>query len=61
MSKYDLAIFTWFYNRKLQGIISTCIDDFYWSGFEFFRMSVIEKIEVSLVVKSENSRYCITV
>ena len=55
MSSYNQAIFTWFYNGKILGIISTHVDDFCWYGTKMFRTSVIDKIKSKFVVKSEES------
>ena len=43
-SKYDEAMFFWHHNNKLQGIMSSHIDDFCWGGTPEFRKQVINKI-----------------
>ena len=53
MSKLDQAVFTWYYNGQLHGIISTHVDDFCWGGSKIFRLSVIEKIKSTFVIKTE--------
>ena len=53
MSKLDQAVFTWYYEGKLHGIISTHVDDFCWGGSKIFRQSVIENIKTTFVIKSE--------
>ena len=55
MSKLDQAVFTWYHQGKLHGIISTHVDDFCWGGTKVFRVSVIEKIKKKFVVRSEES------
>ena len=56
VSKYNQAISTRFHDEKLQGIISTHVDDFCWGGFELFKTSVIEKIKNTFRGKSEDSK-----
>ena len=43
-SKYDQAIFTWHFKNKLQGIIATHVDDFYFAGSEEFEYQVINEL-----------------
>ena len=55
MSKLDQAIFTWYHNGKMHGIISTHVDDFCWGGSKLFTISVIDKIRKKFLVRSEES------
>ena len=36
VSKYDQAIFTWYFGNKLQSIIACHVDDFCFAGSEIF-------------------------
>ena len=55
MSKLDQAVFTWYHQGKLHGIISTHVDDFCWGGTKVFSVSVIDKIKKKFEVRSEES------
>ena len=56
-SKYDQAVFTWYQDNKLNGIMSTHVDDFCWAGTVDFEMKVINKIRKVFMRKSEDSTY----
>ena len=53
-SKYDEAIFTWYYQNKLHGIITIHVDDFCFGGSKIFQTSVIDKLRKIFKVKSED-------
>ena len=60
VSKHDQAIFTYYDNGQLQGIVSTHVDDFCWGGTKFFESRVIDQIRNKFAVKCEerhNFRY----
>ena len=41
---YDQAIFTWFYNGKFHGIISTHVDDFCWGGTKMLLIKLCQNL-----------------
>ena len=43
-SKYDEALYTWYVEGKLHGVISTHVDDFCWGGTKLFMVSIMDKI-----------------
>ena len=53
VSKYDQAIFTWYFRDKLHGIIVTHIDDFCFAGSEIFQVKVIERLHHLFKIISE--------
>ena len=53
VSKYDQAIFTWYFGDKLQGIIVTHVDDFCFAVSEIFQAKVIERLCHLFKIKSE--------
>ena len=53
VSKYDQAIFTWYFRDKLHGIIVTHVDDFCFAGLEIFQAKVIERFHHLFKIKSE--------
>ena len=53
-SKYDEAIFTWYCENKLHGIITIHVDDFCFGGSKIFQTSVIDKLHKIFKVKSED-------
>ena len=53
VSKYDQAIFTWYFGDKLHGIIVTHVDDFCFAGLETFQAKVIERLRHLFKIKSE--------
>ena len=52
-SKYDQAVFTYYCDGKLNGIISTHVDDFCWAGTRYFENEVINNLRKIFIVKSE--------
>jgi transposase InsO family protein len=59
-SKYDEALYTWYVDGKLHGIISTHVDDFCWGGTKLFGVSVMDIIRKKYKIGSEkkdNFRY----
>ena len=52
-SKYYQAIFTCYFENKLQGLIATHVDDFCFAGSETFKNKVINSIRTVFRVKSE--------
>ena len=52
-SKYNQAIFTWYFENKLHGIIAVHVDDFCFGGSKIFQTSVIDKLHKIFKVKSE--------
>ena len=57
VSKYDQAVFTFHKENKLEGIISTHVDDFCWGGSSIFIDKVIVKLRQSFMVKTEE-QFC---
>ena len=53
VSKYDQAIFTWYFGNKLHGIIATHVDDFCFAESEIFQTRVMERIRCLFKIKSE--------
>ena len=53
VSKYDLAILTWYFGDKLHGIIVTHVDDFCFAGLEIFQAKVIKRLCHLFKIKSE--------
>ena len=51
----DEAVFWWFFDKELAGVISVHVDDFYWAGTVLFERTVICKIKVRFPVGSEQS------
>ena len=41
-SRYDGAVFFWHNNQLLQGILSSHVDNFFWSGTEWFQKNIID-------------------
>ena len=52
-SMYDPAIFYWYFNGQLMGIMSTHVDDFCWGGEECFVKNVIEQFRSLFLTGSE--------
>ena len=52
ISKYDQAVFTWYFGDKLHGIIVTHIDDFWFAGSKIFQAKVIERLHHLFKIKS---------
>ena len=53
-SVHDEAIFTYQSDGKLQGVVSTHVDDFCWAGSKCFEKQVIDSIRKIFKVKSED-------
>ena len=53
VSKYDQAIFTWYFGNKLHGIIATHINDFCFAGSEIFQTRVMDRLRRLFKIKSE--------
>ena len=52
-SVHDEAIFTFEWDNKLHGVVSTHVDDFCWAGSQKFEEQVIGKLRLVFKVKSE--------
>ena len=52
VSKYDQAIFTWYFGNKLHGIIATHVDDFCFAG-SIFQMRVMDRHRRLFKIKFE--------
>ena len=52
VSKYDQAIFTWYFGNKLQGIIATHVD-FCFASLEIFQTRVMNRLRRLFKIKSE--------
>ena len=53
VSKYDQAIFIWYFGNKLHGIITTHVDDFCFAGLEIFQIIVIDRLHRLFKIQSE--------
>ena len=53
--KYDNAIFYWHQNNRLQSILSSHVDDFFWAGTEWFIENVIENIRKKYAISKEET------
>ena len=53
VSKYDQAIFTWYFGNKLHYIIATHVDDFFFAGSEIFQTRVMDRLRRLFKIKSE--------
>ena len=53
VSKYDQAIFTWYFGNKLHGIITTHVDEFCFAGLEIFQTRVMDRLFRLFKIKSE--------
>ena len=53
VSKYDQAIFTWYFGNKLYGIIATHVNDFCFAGSEIFHTRVMDRLHHLFKIKSE--------
>ena len=53
VSKYDQAIFTWYFGNKLHGIIATHVDDFCFAGSEILQTKVMDRFRCLFKIKSE--------
>ena len=52
-SKFDDAIFYWYHNDKLEGILSCKVDDFVWGGTNNFIKKVINVLKQTFSINSE--------
>ena len=53
VSKYDRAIFTWYFGNKLHGIIATHVNDFCFAESEIFQTRVMDRLCCLFKIKSE--------
>ena len=53
--KFDNAVFFWYHDGILQGIVAVHVDDFLYSGTDAFIKQVIAKIKLAFVVGNEES------
>ena len=53
VSKYDQAIFTWYFGNILHAIITTHVDDFCFPGAEIFQTRVMDRRRYLFKIKSE--------
>ena len=51
---HDQAIFYWYSDGKLNGIIATHVDDFFWGGSTLFELHVINKIKEIFTISHED-------
>lgn len=55
--KYDEAIFSWYNENELAGIIVAHVDDFMWAGNAKFEDEVIEKLRKVFKISKEDSEH----
>ena len=55
ISHYDEALFLWYENSELVGVMSTHVDDFFWSGDSKFEMKVIQNLKQKFKISQEES------
>ena len=55
VSKFDEAIFFWHSKNKLQGVVCSHVDDFFWGGSVQFKDKVILQIHSKFLVSHEES------
>ena len=55
-SKFDDAIFYWYCNDKLEGILSCHVDDFVWGGTNNFIKKVINVLKPTFSISSEECK-----
>ena len=55
ISHYDEALFLWYENSELVGVMSTHVDDFFWSGDSKFEMKVIQNLKQKFKISKEES------
>ena len=53
VSKYDQAIFTWYFRNKLHGIIATYVNDFCFARLEIFQTRMMDRLHRLFKIKSE--------
>ena len=56
ISAVDSAVFYWFTNGKLIGLLASHVDDFIWAGNEDFRSDIVTKIRGYFTVGQEESK-----
>ena len=56
-SKYDKAIFNWYDQGELSGIITSHVDDFFWCGTESFKSNVIDNLRDIFEFGEEHSDF----
>ena len=56
-SKYDKAIFYWYDEGELSGIITSHVDDFFWCGTASFRSNVIDNLRDIFEFGEEHSDF----
>ena len=54
--KLDNAVFSWYNNGSLQGLVACHVDDFVYGGNELFHTNVVEKLRSIFIVGTEQSR-----
>ena len=54
-SKYDPALFRWYQNDKLHGLVAIHVDDFLYSGSPSFLESVIVELRKTFRIGKEES------
>ena len=55
MCSYDAALFYWYNGSKLEGIMSTHVDDFCWAGTNNFIANVINPMKTTFQVGAEHN------
>ena len=55
-SSLDPALFLWHKNDKLIGIIAVHVDDFLWSGTQWFEANIIAKLRETFLIGNEDSK-----
>ena len=54
VSTYDSGVFYWYFNGKLEGILSCFVDDQLWGGSDNFVTNVIEKLRSTFDISHEH-------
>ena len=55
MSSGDPAVFYWFEDNELKGVLAVHVDDFIWAGSHEFESKVINMIRSSFLVSTEEN------
>ena len=55
--KVDNAVFSWFENGCLHGLVACHVDDFVYAGSELFHAQVVTKLRSSFIIGKEE-KYC---
>ena len=55
MSSVDPAVFYWFEDNELKGVLAVHVDDFIWAGSHEFESKVINRIRLSFLVSTEEN------